>query len=397
MPFDFSLTDVPRQSVEAVVGKLKADSQHDSREAAAKLIAQAREAGLGLRDYLTLAVDPRAGEHSSRFLEAGLNGYEATLDYLNLPFHNDLEQGVLLQAASDTFQTFPGTRALFPEVVDDMVRWKDRQDQFESTENLVGQSRTIAGVEMVSTVVEDDSAERGTFIVPELANIPVRTIRTSQTSVGMFKHGSAYRTSYEFNRRASLDILTPFAARVQRQLEISKVTAAVSVLINGDGVNPAAPTKNLSEYGADFTNGKTLKDNYRALAKFIMDRARAGNPVDTLVGNFDTYVELMFMFMPTLNNKDGSDIEKIAAIGGPSLQLPIMGGSVKFAIASAMPANTILAYSKGETLEELVEAGAAISENEQSITNQALTYVRTEVTGYKLAFGDTRTLLMTNA
>ncbi len=397
MPLDFSLTDVQRRPVETVVGQLKADSRHDSTEAAAKLIAQAREAGLGLRDYLTLAIDPRAGEHSARFMQAGLNGYEAALDYLNLPFHNDLEQGVLLQAASDTFQTFPGTRALFPEVVDDMVRWKDRQDQFESTEHLVGQSRTINGVEMVSTVVEDDSAERGTFIVPELANIPVRTIRTSQTSVGMFKHGSAYRTSYEFNRRASLDILTPFAARVQRQLEISKVTAAVSVLINGDGVNAAAPSKNLSEYGADFTGGKTLKDNYRALAKFIMDRARAGNPVDTLVGNFDTYVELMFMFMPTLNNKDGSDVEKIASIGGPSLQLPIMGGTVKFAIASAMPANTLLAYSKAETLEELVEAGAAISENEQSITNQALTYVRTEVTGYKLAFGDTRTLLVTNA
>lgn len=396
MTLQFSLTDVKRSPVEAVVGQLKADSAHDSREAANKLIAQAREAGLGLRDYLTLAVDPRAGDHSALHLEAGLNGYEAALNYLNLPHHNDLEQGVLLQAASDTFQTFPGTRALFPEVVDDMLRWTDRQDTFESTDNLVGQRRTISGTEMISTVVEDDSEERGTFIVPELANIPVRTIRTSQTAVEMFKHGSAYRTSYEFNRRASLDILTPFAARVQRQLEISKVTAAVSVMINGDGVHAAAPTVNLSTFGADFTNGKTLKDNYRALAKFLMDRARAGNPVDTLVGNFDTYVELMFMFMPTLNGGK-SEVEGIVAAGGPNLQLPIMGGTVKFAIASAMPDNNLLAYSKAETLEELIEAGASISENERSITNQALTYVRSEVTGYKLAFGDTRTLLVTNA
>lgn len=393
----FSLTDVKKRPVEAVVGGLLAASRHDSTEAASKLIGQAREANLGLRDYLTLAIDVRSGEQAARFGAAGLNGYEAALDHLNLPFHNDLEQGVLLQAASDTFQTFPGTRALFPEVVDDMVRWKDRQDQFENTDNLVGQSRTIAGVEMISTVVDDDKDERGTFIVPELANIPVRTIRTSQTSVGMFKHGSAYRTSYEFNRRASLDILTPFAARVQRQLEISKVTAALSVLVNGDGVNGAAPVENISAYGADLTGGKTLKDNYRALAKFLMSRARAGNPVDTLVGNFDTYVELMFMFMPTLNNSGSSDAEALASIGGPSLQLPIMGGTVQFAIASAMPDNALMAFSKGETLEELVEAGAAISENEQSITNQALTYVRTEVTGYKLAFGDTRTMLMTNA
>lgn len=395
MPFD--LTNVQRRPVEEVVGGLLDQSQHSSREAANRLIAQARDSGLSLRDYLTLAVDVRAGEHAERFARANLNGYEATLDHLNLPFHNDLEQGVLLQAASETFQTFPGTRALFPEVVDDMLRWQNRQDQLESTDYIVGQSRTIAGIEMVSTVVLDDSDERGTFIVPELANIPVRTIRTSETSVKMFKHGSAYRTSYEFNRRAALDILTPFAARVQRELEISKVTAAVNVLINGDGVNAAAPSVNLSSFGADYTNGKTLKDNYRALAKFLMDRARQGNPVDTLVGNFDTYVELMFMFMPTLNNKDSDDASAIAAAGGPSLQLPIMGGTVKFAIASAMPANRLMAFSKAETLEELIEAGASISENERSITNQALTYVRSEVTGYKLAFGDTRTLLVTNA
>jgi hypothetical protein len=393
----FDLTNVQRQPVETVVGALIAESGHDSREAATKLIAQAREVGLGMRDYLTLAVDTRQGDSSARFLEAGLTGYEAALDHLDLPFHNDLSQGVLLQAASDTFQKFPGTRALFPEVIDDMVRWKDRQDQLESTDHLVGQRRTIAGSELISTVVEDDSEERGTFIVSELANIPVRTIRTSQTTVGMFKHGSAYRTSYEFNRRASLDILTPFAARVQRQLEISKTAAAVSVLINGDGVNEAAPVKKLSAYGADFNNGKTLKDNYRALATFLMKRASEGNPVDTLCGNFDTYVELMFMFMPVLNNKDGSDVEKIQAIGGPTLQLPIMGGAVKFALSSAVPANSLIAFSKAETLEELIEAGAAISENEQSVTNQALTYVRTETTGYKLAFGDTRTLLSTNS
>lgn len=391
MPFD--LINVPRQSVEQVLGGLKANSNHDSKEAAAKLLAQARDAGLGVRDYLTLAVDPRQGDKAERY--AQLNGYETALAYLDLPFQTELEQGVLLQAASETFQTFPGTRALFPEVIEDMVRWKDRQETLENTAALVGQSRTIAGTEMISTIVEDDSEERGTYIVPELSNIPIRTIRTSETSVKMFKHGSGYRTSYEFTRRASLDILTPFAARVQRQLEISKVAAATSVLINGDGVNSAAPVELLSAYGADFTGGKTLKDNYRALAKFLMDRARRGNPVDTLVGNFDTYVELMFMFMPTLNNKDGSDIEKVAELGGPNLQLPIMGGTVRFALSSAMPANRLMAYSQGETLEELIEAGASIAENERSVTNQALTYVRSEVTGYKLAFGDTRTMLNT--
>lgn len=395
MPFD--LIDIQRRPVEDVVAGLRADSQHDSKEAAIKLTGMAREAGLGLRDYLTLAVDVRAGAHKERFAAGNLNGYEAALDHLNLPFRNDLEQGVLLQAASDTFQRFPGTRALFPEVVDDMLRFRDRQETFESTAGIVGQSRTIAATEMVSTVVDNDADERGTFIVPELGNIPVRTIRTSETAVKMYKHGSAYRTSYEFNRRASLDILTPFASRVARQLEISKVTAATSVLINGDGVNAAAPVVTLGSYGGDFTGTNSLQHNYKALAKFLMDRARLGNPVDTIVGNFDTYVELMFMFMPTLKNANSSDAEAGAALGGPSLQLPIMGGTVAFALSSAVPADRLIAFSRNETLEELIEAGASISENERSITNQAVTYVRSEVTGYKLAFGDTRTILNTAA
>lgn len=395
MPFD--LLNIARRPVEVLLKDLKSDSEHASREAAGKLLAQAREAGLNLRDFLTLATDVRTGEGAERYARAELNGYEATLDYLGLPFRTDLAAGVLLQAASETFQRFPGTRAMFPEVIDDILRFAVRQDQIEVTDNLVGQRRTISGVEMISTVVLDDTAERGTFIVPEMARIPVRTIRTSQSTVGMFKHGSGYRTSYEFARRASLDVLIPFAARVARDLEISKVAAATAVLINGDGVNSAAPSVNLSTYGAVYTGGLTLKNNYQALAKFLMTRAKAGTPVDTLVGNFDNYVELMFMFLQTSNKTGSSDAEKLAGLGGPSLQLPIMGGTVNFAISSTTPANTLIAYSKNDTLEELIEAGASIAENERSIANQTVSYYKTEVTGYKLAFGDTRTVIVTNA
>lgn len=385
------LSDIKRQPAEAVLGGLKAASNHDSHQAALNLLAQARDARLNLRDYLTLAIDPRQGENKDRYMGAQLNGYEAALDFLNLPFRNDLEQGVLLQAASDTFQTFPGTRALFPEVVDDMLRWKSRQDQIETTAAIVGQTRTISGTELVSTVVEDDSAARGTYTVPELANIPVRSIRTSETSVKMFKHGSAYRTSYEFNRRVSLDILTPFAARVSRQLEISKVAAATSVLINGDGVNPAAPVQTLSSHGGDLSGGKSLQHNYRALATFLIKCAQAGTPVDTILGNLDVYLELLFMFTPTLQNR--SEAEALAASGAPAVQLPILGGSVNFALGSNVPAGRLVAFNKAETLEELVEAGSNISENERTVTNQSITYVRTEVTGYKLAFGDSRFIL----
>jgi len=390
------LIDIKRQPVEAVLADLRSDSIGQSTEAGRKLVRQAHEVGLNLRDYLTLAIDTRQGDHAERFHE--LNGYEAALAYLNLPIRNDLESGVLLQAASETFQKYPGTRAMFPEVIDDMLRWKNRQDQIETVAPMLAQSRTINGTELISTVVLDDSQERDTFTVPELATIPVRTVRTSEQTVRMFKHGSAYRTSYEFNRRASLDILTPYAARVARELEIAKVRAATSVLINGDGVNPPATVENISIYDPNFTAGKPLQQNYKALAKFLMNMAKADTPADVLVGNFDMFVELVFMFSQTLSSAK-STIEKVSEAGGPviNLNLPIMNGSVDFVLSSATPANQLIAFNRAETLEELKEAGSDISENERSITNQSITYVRTETTGYKLALGDTRRILNTAA
>lgn len=385
------LTDIAqhRKPVEEVVGGLLASSNHESAENGQKLVRMARDAGLSVRDYLTLAVDVRSGKHAEANQAAGLNGYEAALSHLNLPFGNDFEQGVVLQAASDTFATYAGTRAMFPEVLDDMLKQLGRMDQIENTAALISQSRTINGVEMISTVMDDTAGEDGTFTIAEGGKIPVRAVRTSQNSVRMYKHGSGYEFTYEFNRRASLDIITPFAARVARRLEISKVAAATSVLIDGDGVNLGATPADLATYGADFLGGKTLKDNYRALAKFIMSQWKAGYPIDTIACNFDLYVEMMFMFAQT-NIGTASDIQNLAAAGAPSINLPVMNGAINVVLSSTIPDGFFVAFVKSETLEELVEAGSIIAESERSITTQVVTYVRSENTGYKLSFPDTR-------
>lgn len=395
------LIDLPRRSAEDVLAGLAGTdvSQSDSTHRGLSLVAEAKEYGINIRDYLTLAIDPRQGELGQKASKSGatMTGYELALAALNLPVKNDFNHGILLQAASETFQKFPGTRALFPEVIDDMLTWKNRQDRIEQVAPMIAQSRTIAGNELLSTVVEDDSGNRGTQIVPELSNIPVRTIRTSQQTVGMFKHGSAYRTSYEFNRRASLDVLTPYAARIGRELEISKVAAATSVLINGDGLNPAATVEAITTHGGDITGTNTLKNNYQALAKFLMKMAQDGVPADTIIGNYDMFVELLFMFVPTVNSR--SEAEALAAQGAPgvTLGLPILNNNVQFVLSSSMTAGRVMAYNRAETLEELIEAGSTISESQNAIRNQSIMYVQTETAGYRLAWGDTRRILNTLA
>jgi hypothetical protein len=387
-----NLCELQRRAPAAVLEGLRSPRPNESREAGLALVKTAAEFGLGVRDYLTLAIDPRLGEDASSKMSAasGLNGYETALVALNLPFRTDMENGILLQAASETFNTYPGTRAMFPEVIDDMVRWKGRQDGIEQLAPLLAQSRTISGVEMLSTVVEDDAAERDTFTVPELARIPVRTLRTSEQAVRFYKHGSALRTSYEFARRASLELLTPFANRIARELEISKVKMATAVLINGDGVNAPAGTVGITGYGG--TAG-TL--DYKSLAKWMMARAKAGLPLDTIVGNYDIFVEMLMLFTPNLSSDKNLAREMVSQMRTPSINvdLPVLNGSATFVLSSGMPEGKLMGYSKGDTLEELKEVGSDIAESEKSILNQSITYVRTENSGFKLAFGDTRQML----
>lgn len=387
------LTGIQRRSADLVLAGLQSNDRAQSIQAGLSLVGQAKEYGLSLPDYLSLAIDPRMGDKAQAHV--GLNGFEVALVELNLPFRNDYDQGVLLQAASDSFQTYPGTRAMFPEVVDQMLRWKSRQVILESVDGLLAQSRTINGTELISTFVEDKEGDRTTATIAEFGRIPVRTLTTSNQSVGIFKHGSGIRTSYEFERRASLDILTPFAARVARELERSKVRAATQILLAGDGINPAATAQRFTDFGGKVVDGANpLSGQYKAFAKWMVKRAAAGVPVDTLVGNLDMYLELLFMFTPTLKG-DKSEIEAMVARGGPgiNLSLPLLNGSANFVLSSSMPDNKILGFTKAETLEELVEAGSTIAENEKSIQNQSVVYVRTENTGYKLALGDTRAVL----
>lgn len=360
-------------------------------QAGTRLIAKARDAGLGMRDYLTLAIDAGKAEHPDRYSHGGklLGGYEAALAYLNLPIRNDFEHGIVLQAASETFQTYAGTRAMFPEVIDDMVKWTYRQDQIEKAEALISNSRTIAQPELLSTVVSDAAADyQYAAPIAEEARVPVRSIRTTQNTVKIWKHGSGYKTTYEFERRAGLDLLTPYAARTEREIEISKTSVATGLLVNGDSVYGAAPVVAQTSFVSGATTGKI---NREALVRWLVSRAKVGTPVDIVVGNWDAYIEWLLLWTPSSTSVT-TEASNAAAAGFALSGAPLVSGPVKFALSSTAPANKLIGYSKADTLEELVEANSLIQESERSMVNQTITYYRTQNVGYRLVFGDTRSV-----
>lgn len=404
-----STTQLKRRAPSELLAGLRSENTGESKEAAVKLMAEAKSYGLPLRDFLRLAADPRleATEEARRpFLASAndnggfINGYEATLAYLHLPVRDDLDGGIMLQAAADTFQTFPGTRMLFPEVIDDMVKWRYRQTNFETTDPMIAQRRTVSGVEMISTVVLDEAAdyEESVRAVSERGRVPIHAIETSQNAVKFWKFGNGYSTTYEFQRRATLDILTPYAQRTQRQIEKGKVSAATWLLINGDGVHSAAPVVNQSSFNSKVGENATAgKLSFKHLCAWLVSRAQAGAPIDVVLGNWDMYLVWLFMFALPTSDKSITDAEQLARTGFQLRGVPILQGTVDFVLSSDVPAGQLIGYSKADTLEELIEAGSLINESERSINTQEVTYVRTENSGYRLVFGDTRSIFDVDA
>ncbi len=365
-------------------------------QAAEAMLLGLRGFDYGLKDLLRLKVDPALEEptNQAKFTDASgnkMSGFDALLMAMNIPLRNDFDNGITLQLASDTFQTFPGTRALFPLVIDEMLRWDYRQDQLESITPIVSQSRSVTGPEILTTIVPDTAADYAIARpIAEGGNIPMNSIRATENTLKFHKFGMGFRTTYEFTRRVRLDVLIPYARRVQREMQIGKVAAAVNTLINGQASMAASPVVAQSSFngaaGVAATNGRISMPHFLC---WLVSRAKAGVPIDTVVGNWDAYVQWLLMFgTPTASNAVvGEQLERMGfRMAGTSL----LTGVITFAPASSAVANRLIGFSKADTLEEVVEAGSQIEESQNIIKNQTVEYVQTENSGYRLIFGDTR-------
>lgn len=360
---------VKRPSKEVIAG-LDSIENSTSSNAAMNLLREARSFGLSIKEYLIAATTP----------ENDLNGYEQALFHLNIPIKKNLDQAVDLRAASETFGTKTGTRILFPDVLMDIVKWTTSQDPIVNTAAIVAQTRTIQGNSAIMMDLVDPADDStAMFQIAEGGEIPMRKIGTSERSVKMFKVGHGYEFTYEFARRANIDILTPYVARINRQFEIDKVKYATAILVNGDGVAGAVTVDAETAYGG--TNGVL---DWKSLFSWLVARAAAGYPIDTLIGNYATYGDFISLFTPTTNTQNIP--QAMEKVGGPILapSLSFMNYKINFAISNTVAASTLIGEIKAETIEELNEAGSDIQESDRLITTQKVQFVRTTTVGYNL-------------
>jgi hypothetical protein len=368
-----SVQKIQKQSAEAALANLLQEKEVSLRAATA-LAKSASEYGVTLRQYLQAAIVP----------EGELDGYETACQYLGLPFKNDYNNNIDLRAAGEAFATKPGTRLLFPEVMNDVVRWSNGQNQIESITDIVSQSRTIVGNQMITTTLEQGADDNiNMFTIAEGAQFPIRSIGTSNSTVSMYKLGHGYEFTYEFERRVQLDMLTPFINRIDRQMELGRIKHVTAMLINGDGVNGGIATVNNTTHGG--TAG-TL--DWASLFKWLVARAAAGYRVDTLVGNYSAYVEFMLLFTPSQGSTNLP--QAMEAVGGTRMAPAVNFYQLNFVISGTVTDKTFIGITKAETVEELVEAGSQIAEQERVISKQKVTFVRSMNVGYHLSVPQAR-------
>lgn len=387
-----------RRPVADVVGALMSDSNAESEQAGLALLASAKEYGLSVDNYLRLAVQPEGIA-----AELKLDGYEASKVFLGLPTKDDFKNGVVLQAAADAFASYRGVRALFPEVIDDVVQWKYRQTEFETPEALVSQSRTINGTELITTVVTDNEEDYQRYgMIAEGARIPIWSIKASDQSVKIFKFGVGLEWTYEFARRASLDLITPYVMRAEKATKIAQVATAYGLMVNGDGVHGAAAVRNASDVNADNNLDADAtaagRLNWEVLTAWLVERAKSGAPIDTVAGNWDTYLQwrLMFAKPSVAEGMTSSDVLQRAGVSAAQAN-PQLDFNINFALVSDAAPNQLLGFSKSDTAEELIESGSDIEESEKVIKTQRVNLFSTKNAGYRLIFGDTREILQLDA
>lgn len=386
-----NICEIKKQSLSDLLNGIKDKDAVRSAESAYRLMKQANEFGLSSKDYLDLAVEANAEDATKEMAAQGLSGYEMAKVALGLPTKNDFANQITLAQASDTFATYKGSRFMFKYVVDDMLRWKTRQDQVQKLEDLISGSRTVPAREMIRQIVDlNGNDASNSFDIAEMGQIPFRNVKTSDVAVKFGKIGSGLRFSYEFAREASLDVLTPFVARIAREKELEKINRCTAIMINGDGTSyhAAAPEYNQSALDSAATAGKI---SFKGLWAHIINEAKKGVTIDHIAGNWDAYLQWLQMFPVTANVT--TDAEELAKRGlAPAFRQMSVFQPIQFVLDTAVPANKLLCYTKAETIEELVLSGSQIQEEERSIRDQTIMYTNTEDVGFSMIFGDTRSL-----
>lgn len=388
-------TEGKRMPAQELVAALHQGDKSAGLSNAMLLLHDANTAGFGLDALLHQQVEGING----------LNGFEATFAALGVPLNlKDDTAKAAFASATTSFMTNDGLKVLLPSLVNNLLRSQEQTGIIEKAEDLILQTRMVkSNVVQKEIVYDKDSKDSyATHRIAEGANIPTRKLKAGESNVKFFKTGHGIEVSYEFANDMTPDILLPYANRIAFERSQSEHVIAVDTLVNGESNDPNSPNGAIKEDDLDAIDSKAgtkLRDRAEGFIMWLIEAARAGRPIDTLVVGWDSIFELQYMFPVT--DAKGTAAVGLGGVAGGNAQLAqlsvrVVNGlnfNLNIVISSALEANQIIGYRKGETLERLIKTNSQISEQERSIKNQTLLYTNTIISGFTLAYGESRRML----
>jgi hypothetical protein len=271
-----------------------------------------------------------------------------------------------------------------------MVRWEDRVAAAIPLSELVAVTTPVTGSDYRAAYIQYDATEVRKYRVGEAADIPLGKLTQAEHAIRLEKYGRGIQLSYEAQRRLRVDRLAWWIQFAALQDEIDKVSAAIGVLINGDGNNNAATNVALDTLDAAASTGElTLKGWFAFGMLFVQPYALTHALMRSAAA-----LQLML-----LNTGSGNVPLAGANLGGRGMALtPInmTADNVRYGWTDDVAADVILGYDRRFGLEMVTEIGSTITETERYITNQTNVLVMSEVMGFSILDGSAaRTLTLT--
>lgn len=337
---------------------------------------RACDLGMTLWQYFELINPSKPGD--------ALSAFDRQLQAAGIITKSDASRGLFASTGEYFFQSDrPGSAILFPTLLQKTALWA-KMNQVADINKIVATTRTIAGTSSYQSLYIDDSTittgPGRHFRVDQRGKFPSVKIGWSETANAVTKHGVQLDWTYEFVRRASIELMSTVVARIMLQDQQELFNEAINIAVNGDGTaaNPAAVVKKFRTAGVAGPNDIKLDTavaageiSYEGYLKFISGFKPYN--INVIVANTNTLTKLILMAKPNVD-----PLAIITTLLEPKSQGSAMLDSsvqklfpnVTFYPADSVADNVLLGMDTQFALERVIELGSDIQEVTRVIENQ---------------------------
>lgn len=271
-----------------------------------------------------------------------------------------------------------------------VMRWEDRMAAAIPLSELVAITTPITGADYRAAYLTFDATQVRKYRVGESADIPLGKLAEAEHTIRLHKYGRGIQLTYEAMRRSRVDRLAWWIQMAAMQDEIDKVSAAITILIAGDGNGNAATNVALNTLDTAAVSGTLTLKGWLAFRQLF------AQPYMMTHALMRSAAALQLMLL----NTGSANVPLAGAnLGGTAMALTpinLTADAVRYGWTDDVAANVILGYDRRFGLEMVTEIGSEITETERYITNQTNVLVSSEVVGFAVLDGSAaRTLTLT--